>query len=116
VQDDLEKLAGRLINDLDMPRLQGHRAEKKRIDKYYAPRQRFNRWRDSDEGKTWKQKQFKVTGGKCPECPATFLDSSHFVIDHIKPLCNHPNLALDLSNLRLLCHSCNLKKGANEAE
>jgi 5-methylcytosine-specific restriction endonuclease McrA len=114
MQDDLEKLANRLIEDLNTPHLDKHRVEKKRIDKYYSPRQRFNRWRDSDEGKAWKQQQFESIRGKCPNCPTTFPVISCFVIDHIKPLRSHPNLAIELSNLQLLCADCNSRKGAGE--
>jgi 5-methylcytosine-specific restriction endonuclease McrA len=111
VQNDFETLAQRLINDLDTPHLEKHRVQKNRIEKYYAPRQRFNRWRDSIEGKAWKQQQFDSIAGKCPGCGVTFT-IGHFVIDHIKPLRSHPALAIELGNLQLLCHPCNLSKGS----
>ncbi|HEY9825218.1 MAG TPA: HNH endonuclease signature motif containing protein [Stenomitos sp.] len=111
MQDDLEKLVASLIEDLDTPRLKKHRDKKARIDQYYSPRQIFNRWRDSDEGKEWKQQQYEVIKGICPGCNEYF-SIKHLEIDHIQPISQAPKLATDLKNLRLLCPPCN-KSGAN---
>lgn len=35
-------------------------------------------------------------------------------VDHIKPRSKHPELALDLSNLQVLCRDCNLGKGNSD--
>jgi 5-methylcytosine-specific restriction endonuclease McrA len=101
--------------DLTMKQLS---TEVKSIEQKYDPvtlaRQRFNNWRSSDEGKKWKQNQFAAIASKCPypRCLHTSTDISSFAIDHIKPLSKYPELAVTLSNLRLLCHSCNLRKGS----
>ncbi|NJM67561.1 MAG: HNH endonuclease [Acaryochloris sp. RU_4_1] len=71
----------------------------------------FKRWRDSDEGQQWKKKQFENIKGQCPIC-GLVLPIDHFQIDHTKPLKHHPDLAVELANLRLLCGPCNLHKGA----
>jgi 5-methylcytosine-specific restriction endonuclease McrA len=96
--------------------LQALKAEAEAIQDKYDPvtlgRQQFNNWRASDEGKNWKQQQFKVTGGLCPGCSRIFPVVSCFHIDHIQPLSKHPHLAIELNNLRLLCAGCNLTKGS----
>lgn len=101
--------------DLTMKQLS---AEAKSIDQKYDPvtlaRKQFNNWRSSVEGKTWKQRQFEIIGGKCPNCPTTFPTIRHFVIDHIEPLCDRPDRACDVTNLQLLCHPCNLTKGSGK--
>jgi 5-methylcytosine-specific restriction endonuclease McrA len=47
----------------------------------------------------------KFTCQICGAIPPT----RELVADHIKPLCLHPELALELSNGRTLCKSCHLK-------
>jgi len=60
----------------------------------------------------WREvryKALKMYGGKCKLCG---VSGSHAVlhVDHIKPRSHYPNLALDLSNLQVLCEDCNLGK------
>lgn len=45
-------------------------------------------------------------GRKCMACGAT--DKIH--VDHIKPRSRFPELELDLANLQILCHDCNMGK------
>ncbi len=84
---------------------------KKSINERYAPRNIFNRWRDSIEGKEWKQKQYKKQQGKCAECSFVAHSAEYLEIDHIKPISTNPELAIDIKNLRLVCSPCNRKKG-----
>jgi 5-methylcytosine-specific restriction endonuclease McrA len=112
MQDDFHHLAQRLINDFGHPKLKKHRAEHKRIKKYYSPRERFNRWRDSEKGKAWKAEQYKSIKGKCPgECDR-WLPIDIFEIDHVEPISKFPELATTLGNLRLLCPPCNKRKSS----
>lgn len=37
-------------------------------------------------------------------------------VDHIKPLSQYPELALDIKNLQILCSKCNKQKGATIAD
>lgn len=49
---------------------------------------------------------------KCMMCGRS--PSIHKVIihvDHIKPRSKHPELSLEINNLQLLCHECNIGKG-----
>ena len=53
----------------------------------------------------------KKYGPRCQCCGATPADGAVMNVDHIKPRKLFPDLALDLSNLQILCHECNHGKG-----
>lgn len=81
-----------------------------RIDNRYEPRVQFERWRDSIDGKAWRQQKFNEQNGLCAICNQTIkLKGSH--IDHKQPISLHPSLALDLKNLQITCPDCNTSKG-----
>ena len=46
-------------------------------------------------------------GNHCMCCGATPETGAVINVDHIKPRLTHPELALDLNNLQVLCHECN---------
>ncbi len=48
---------------------------------------------------------------KCMACGRTPADGISLHVDHIKPRKTHPELALCLNNLQILCHECNHGKG-----
>jgi hypothetical protein len=50
-------------------------------------------------------------GPKCMCCGATPATGAVIHVDHIKPRKTHPELALELNNLQILCHECNHGKG-----
>lgn len=50
-------------------------------------------------------------GAKCMCCGATPEVGGVMNVDHIKPRITHPELALELDNLQILCHECNHGKG-----
>jgi 5-methylcytosine-specific restriction endonuclease McrA len=86
--------------------------EGERIKIFYAPRARFERWRDSIDGKAWKEAQYSRQKGCCAACQCAIeLKGSH--IDHIKPISKYPELALDIKNFRICCVICNTSKQAN---
>lgn len=67
--------------------------------------------------KSWRWKELRlialdVCGRRCVCCGATPSPSNKVVlhVDHIKPLRSNPSLALDLSNLQVLCEDCNQGK------
>ena len=78
------------------------------IKSKYEPRNQFNAWRNSQEGKQWKEEQYQRQNKRCPICqqPILSLKGSH--IDHIKPLSTHPHLALDPKNMRITHGACNI--------
>lgn len=53
----------------------------------------------------------KRDGAKCACCGATPSSGAVMNVDHIKPRKLFPHLALDPSNLQVLCHECNHGKG-----
>ena len=50
-------------------------------------------------------------GRKCVCCGATPESGAIMNVDHIKPRKTHPELALDINNLQILCSDCNHGKG-----
>jgi len=67
--------------------------------------------------KSWRWKELRLIaldtcGRRCVSCGAKPSANNSVVlhIDHIKPLRCHPELALDLSNLQVLCEDCNQGK------
>ena len=50
-------------------------------------------------------------GAKCMACGATPESGALINVDHIKPRLTHPELALDVTNLQVLCSACNHGKG-----
>jgi hypothetical protein len=51
-------------------------------------------------------------GHLCQECKRTIKDDFDLTVDHIKPRSKFPELALEESNLRVLCRRCNSSKGS----
>ena len=50
-------------------------------------------------------------GARCECCGATPADGIRINVDHVKPRKTYPELALDESNLQVLCAECNHGKG-----
>lgn len=50
-------------------------------------------------------------GRICRRCGMEINSRRDVTVDHIKPRSRYPELALDFSNLRVLCRSCNSSKG-----
>ena len=63
----------------------------------------------------WKEARFvalKRHGRRCQCCgwAPGMSDDNHLVVDHIKPIRTHPDLALDPENHQVLCDHCNKGK------
>ena len=54
----------------------------------------------------------KRDGARCRACGATPADGIRVNVDHIKPRRRFPGLALDETNLQVLCEDCNHGKGS----
>jgi len=63
------------------------------------------------EWRKLRMQALKKYGPKCMCCGATPATGAVMNVDHIKPRKLFPNLALELSNLQILCHECNHGKG-----
>lgn len=65
---------------------------------------------DSRAWKILRYQAFEKYGNRCQCCGATPADGVKMHVDHIKPKSTHPELALDLNNLQILCEDCNVGK------
>lgn len=54
---------------------------------------------------------FLRDGKKCRLCGFQGLNQ-RLHVDHIKPRSKYPDIEMEISNLQVLCESCNLGKGA----
>ena len=63
-----------------------------------------------------RRQVIKQKGRVCAECGHRILKNNDITVDHIKPRSKYPELSLKIENLRVLCRSCNAKKGAQEFE
>lgn len=69
--------------------------------------------KDFYSSRAWKilrYQAFERYGNKCACCGATPADGLVMHVDHIKPKSTHPDLALDIENLQILCEDCNVGK------
>lgn len=65
---------------------------------------------NSREWKILRYQAFEKYGNRCQCCGATPADGVKMHVDHIKPKSTHPDIALDLNNLQILCEDCNVGK------
>ena len=67
---------------------------------------------ESYEWRRMRMEVIKERGARCECCGATPADGRTVInVDHIQPRRLRPDLALDKSNLQVLCHDCNHGKG-----
>lgn len=62
----------------------------------------------------WRQLRFKALqkyGRRCQCCGSSPSTGAVLNVDHVKPRRKFPGLALDISNLQVLCADCNHGKG-----
>ncbi|MFC1869686.1 HNH endonuclease [Chloroflexota bacterium] len=69
---------------------------------------------DSPEWMVMRSKVIEEEGPVCNECKKNIPVKRDISVDHIKPRSKYPELALDRTNLRVLCRSCNSRKGARD--
>ena len=65
----------------------------------------------SFEWRSLRMRALKLYGAKCQCCGATPASGAVMNVDHVKPRKTASHLALELSNLQILCHECNHGKG-----
>lgn len=66
---------------------------------------------ESYEWRKLRMQALKLHGARCQCCGASPAQGAIMNVDHIKPRKLFPELALELSNLQVLCHECNHGKG-----
>lgn len=69
-------------------------------DEFYLSRQ----WLDL------RYRVLRASNGCCALCKNRPTPDNPVHVDHIKPRSKHPDLALDITNLQVLCKSCNFGK------
>ncbi len=72
---------------------------------------KWHRFLQSPEWLAARRAVFKRDGAICACCSRTRFDGVSLEVDHIKPRWDYPDLALDMTNLQILCHDCNKSKG-----
>ena len=70
----------------------------------------------SPEWNMLRKQVIKQKGRVCAECGQRIRKNNDITVDHIKPRSRYPELALKLGNLRVLCRSCNSRKGDRDFE
>lgn len=66
---------------------------------------------ESFEWRRLRYEALKKNDGRCELCGRNKHDGIILNVDHIKPRKKHPELALDIENLQVLCGPCNHGKG-----
>lgn len=64
--------------------------------------------------RAWRALRYQAIrryGARCMCCGASRETGAVINVDHIKPRRHHPELALDIGNLQILCGDCNAGKG-----
>lgn len=64
----------------------------------------------SDQWIKLRYKVLSTRGNRCECCGNSWSVGNPLQVDHIKPRARYPDLALDESNLQVLCRECNMGK------
>lgn len=67
--------------------------------------------------RAWRTLRYQALcmyGGKCQCCGAT-AETAILHVDHIKPRSKHPELELEITNLQVLCETCNMGKSNRDS-
>jgi len=68
----------------------------------------------SPEWNLLRDQVIREEGHLCSECGELIQYKEDITVDHIRSRSKYPDLALERQNLRVLCRSCNSKKGAKD--
>lgn len=66
---------------------------------------------DSREWQELRYRALKKNNGACQCCGHRGDSTNPLQVDHIRPRSVYPGLALEISNLQVLCRTCNMGKG-----
>ena len=64
----------------------------------------------SHEWRELRYRALREQGGRCCLCGRSAKDGIKLHVDHIKPRSKFPQLALEITNLQVLCEDCNIGK------
>jgi hypothetical protein len=81
--------------------------------KYSKEDWRFVKSNEFLESFEWRKLRYEalLKNGRQCQCCGAKPPNTVLHVDHIKPRKIHPELALDINNLQILCHECNHGKG-----
>lgn len=68
----------------------------------------------SPEWQLVRDQVIREEGHQCSECGEHIQYKEEITVDHIRPRSKYPDLAFERRNLRVLCRSCNSRKGAKD--
>jgi 5-methylcytosine-specific restriction endonuclease McrA len=74
------------------------------------------RFYNSPEWGLLREQVLSERGRRCEKCGQDIRSDFDLTVDHVKPRSKFPELALDKSNLQVLCRRCNSSKGATYDE
>lgn len=77
---------------------------------HHKPRSQAVNFYSSDAWRKLRYRTIQARGRRCEACRTDSTDIRYHV-DHIKPRSLYPNLALEDSNVQVLCQLCNMGKG-----
>lgn len=101
-QSDLQKLKKDIeLKDLQIKHL------KNKLNKSPLSQPPQKTFYDSE---VWLQLRFRVLRESRRVCALCKTSEGQMHVDHIKPRSTHPDLALEISNLQVLCRDCNIGK------
>jgi 5-methylcytosine-specific restriction endonuclease McrA len=104
----VSKRKKKLLNHRQIVRKNSHAA---RIERYSKARIANLNFLESN---AWRMKRFEAFAkyGNICQCCGMRPPQVTLHVDHVKPRMTHPELALDITNLQILCEACNIGKGA----
>jgi len=85
--------------------------------KHDLPILKFNTQTNFYRTKAWRELRLSIlleSDCSCKICGITSERGAILHVDHIKPRSLYPDLALDKSNLQVLCEDCNIAKSNND--
>ncbi len=100
-KSNLKKLADKVLKKSKKQKKRWAKIERSKSDKFLS----------SYEWRKLRYQALKLYGAKCMCCGRSPADGAVMNVDHIKPRKTHPELALDIKNLQILCGTCNHGKG-----
>ncbi|MBN2295773.1 MAG: HNH endonuclease [Pirellulales bacterium] len=106
------KVAGRVVRDEEVKRKPDVRV---RLEELARERQEemdaTRTFYASPEWRLLREQVIAEQGRRCRQCGRHIASDFDLTVDHIKPRSKFPELALDKSNLQVLCRQCNSSKG-----
>ena len=97
-----------LVRKIQAAAVEYERAERREKESlpWRKKNQKSRKFVDSVEWKKVRAEAIELYGRKCHKCGS----EENIQVDHIKPKSKHPEIALDINNLQILCWPCNKKK------